>query len=80
MEAEPENRSRIEDRRQADWPAWPAPAGRLVLRLEKRGAGERELRFDEVRSAKTKMTLAKKLAIAAEVYAVLFAIGFIIER
>ncbi len=58
----------------------PVQPDRFLLKLEKRGAGERELNFDEVRSAKTKMTTARKWAIAAEVYAVLLVVGLILGK
>jgi hypothetical protein len=51
-----------------------------MLKSDKRGGPDRELRFDEIRSAKTKMTTASKWAIAGAVYGVLLVMGLILGK
>ena len=51
---------------------------RFILKPEKRGGADRELRFDEDRSVKTKMTTARKWTIAGGVYGALVVLGLIL--
>jgi Arc/MetJ-type ribon-helix-helix transcriptional regulator len=52
----------------------------FILKSDKRGGPDRELRFDEIRSAKTKMTTGGKWAIAGAVYGVLLVMGLILGK
>lgn len=51
---------------------------RFVLKSEKRGGADREFRFDEARSVKTKMTTARKWTIAGAIYGALVVMGLIV--
>ena len=53
---------------------------RFMLTSEKRGGSDREVRFDEVRSVKTKMTTARKWTIAGGVYGALVVLGLILGK
>lgn len=53
---------------------------RFTLRVEGAGGSERELRFDEVRSVKLRMTRGRKWTIAGGVYAALVLLGIILGK
>jgi hypothetical protein len=52
----------------------------FILAPDKRGGASRELKYAELRSAATKMTVGTKWLIAAAAYGVLTAFSFILGR
>ena len=52
----------------------------FVLEPDRKAGTQRVLRFEEVRSVRTKMTTAQKWEIAGGVYAVLLVIGLVLGK